>query len=119
MVNLIYNFFRTSFLPFLVNETLITLILKCLNVTSANHLRPISLCNVNYKIISKLLTLRISPLLSKILAPNQSVFLPGRWIGKNLVLVQEIVHTFKCKKRRGGLMAIKVDKQKAYNRVEW
>lgn len=38
---------------------------------------------------------------------------------ENFVLVQEIVHTFNHKKGKGGLMAIKLNTKKAYDRVEW
>ncbi|KAL0000485.1 hypothetical protein SO802_014266 [Lithocarpus litseifolius] len=80
---------------------------------------PISLCNVVYKIISKLLIAKFRPLLDKIISPAQSAFIPNRWIAENQVIVQELLHGFKTRKLKLGLMAIKLDLQKAYDRVNW
>jgi hypothetical protein len=52
-------------------------------------------------------------------APNQSAFIPWRWIAENEVVVQEMLHSFKKSKAKDGLMEIKLDLQKAYDRVNW
>ena len=51
--------------------------------------QPISLCNVVYKIISKLLVSKISHFLHKLIPPNQLAFTPGRWLAENQGVVQE------------------------------
>lgn len=102
-----------------VNCFLIVLIPKITNPTSVNHFKPISLCNVVYKIISKFLVAKLSMLLDKIISPAQSAFVPNRWIVENQIIVQEILHGFKSRKTKSGLMAIKLDLQKAYDRVNW
>lgn len=106
-------------MPKEVNSSLIVLIPKISNPTSSHHFRPISLCNVVYKIVSKLLVAKLRPLLDKIISPAQSAFIPNRWIVENQVIVQEILHSFKTRKTKPGLMAIKLDLQKAYDRVNW
>lgn len=55
---------------------------------------------------------------SKIIAPTQVVFVPGRWIVENSILVQEVMYTLKHKKGRGCLMAIKIDMQKAFDKID-
>ena len=93
------------------------LISKSQSPISFNHLRPISLCNVVHKTITKLLVLKLRPLLSKLVAPKQSAFIPWRWIIENEVVIQEMLHSFKKSKAKDGLMEMKLDLQKAYDRV--
>ena len=100
-----------------VNQSLIILISKNNNPSSANHFMPISLCNIVYKAISRLIMSRIRRVLPRLISPCQSAFIPGRWIVENQVIVQELLHSFKKKKVNGGFVAMKVDLQKAYDRV--
>jgi hypothetical protein len=95
------------------------LIPKIQNLTSVNHYRPISLCNVVYKAISKILVAKMRPLLDRIISPCKSAFVPGRWIGENQVIVKELMHSFKTRKVKDGFVAFKVDLQKAYDRINW
>ncbi len=57
--------------------------------------------------------------LDKLVSPCQSAFIPGRWIAENQILVHEILHSFKKRKVKGGFVAMKIDLQKAYDRVNW
>uniref|UniRef100_A0A803PL06 Reverse transcriptase domain-containing protein n=1 Tax=Cannabis sativa TaxID=3483 RepID=A0A803PL06_CANSA len=102
-----------------VNATNIVLFPKVQNPKRPNHFRPISLCNVVYKVISKIIANRIKPLLPKLICPTQAAFVPGRNIQDNNVIAQEIVHSFNRKKGREGLFAIKIDLMKAYDRMSW
>lgn len=43
----------------------------------------------------------------------------GRWIGENSVLVHELVHKVKTHRGKHGLMLLKVDMRKAFDRLEW
>ncbi|XP_075670278.1 secreted RxLR effector protein 78-like [Castanea sativa] len=51
--------------------------------------------------------------------PSESAFIHNRWIAENQVIIQEMLHSFKARKMKEGLMAIKLDLQKAYDRVNW
>uniref|UniRef100_A0A2N9GB01 Reverse transcriptase domain-containing protein n=1 Tax=Fagus sylvatica TaxID=28930 RepID=A0A2N9GB01_FAGSY len=71
------------------------------------------------EIIAKILVSRIRPVLDSLISPCQSAFIPDRWIVENQLIVQEILHSFKKRKVKGGFVALKVDLQKAYDRVNW
>jgi hypothetical protein len=101
------------------NHTFIALIQKHLGASSVHHYRPINLCNIIYKIIFKLLANRLKPLLSKIISPFQIAFVSGCHIQDNSILAHEILNTLKSKRGRGGLMAVNIDMEKAFARMEW
>ncbi|KAK1650518.1 hypothetical protein QYE76_068323 [Lolium multiflorum] len=107
-------------LPDSWNETWVTLIPKINSPEEMKHLRPISLCNVVFKLISKVLAARLKTILDEIISPNQSAFVPGRLITDNILLAYEATHYMKTK-RTGvvGVAALKLDMGKAYDRVEW
>jgi hypothetical protein len=93
-----------------INSTYIALIPKVAPVSSVNDFRPISLCNVLYKLISKVLANRLKVLLPSIISKHQSAFVPGRLITDNTLVAYEALHTMATRmKGRKGYMAIKVD----------
>uniref|UniRef100_A0A2N9H629 Reverse transcriptase domain-containing protein n=1 Tax=Fagus sylvatica TaxID=28930 RepID=A0A2N9H629_FAGSY len=100
VIKAVLNFFQDGRLLPEVNNSSIVLIPKIPNPTSVNHFRPISLCNVVYKTIAKILVARIRPLLHKLISPCQSAFIPGRWIAENGVIVHEMLHSFKKRKTK-------------------
>ncbi|KAL4383540.1 hypothetical protein GQ457_15G011040 [Hibiscus cannabinus] len=103
-----------------VNQTIIVLIPKLDNLTLMKHFRLISLCNVVYKTCSKVLVNRVKPLMSHCIAKNQSVFVGGRLISNNVIVANELFHYLKGSKNGSNKgAAIKLDMEKAYDRVEW
>ncbi|XP_050378368.1 uncharacterized protein LOC126795602 [Argentina anserina] len=71
-------------------------------------------------IISKLLANRLKPLLPSLISKQQNAFVPGRLIQDNLILAHEAYHYLKLKRsKKGHEFALKLDMQKAYDRVEW
>jgi hypothetical protein len=119
VIRFVQSFFRNGFLLKEFNHTHLALIPKIDKPLKVTQFRPISLTNFSYKIISKILANRFKPLLHKIISPNQSAFLQGRSIQDNSVLAHELFHTMKQKRGRGGLMALKLDMEKAFDRMEW
>ena len=67
---------------------------------SIQKFRPISLLNVTYKLLTKVLVNRIRPLLERLVGPHQSSFLPGRSTTDNIILNQEAIHTMRNSKRK-------------------
>jgi hypothetical protein len=73
-------FLNMAHMDGLINATNIALISKGNNLTSVSEFRPISLCDVIYKIIAKVLTNRLKVVLSNVMSPFQSAFFAGRLI---------------------------------------
>jgi hypothetical protein len=115
----VWDFFSTNHLLKEQNHIFIALVPKQLGPSSVSHFRPISLCNIIYKIISKILANRFKGLLHHFISPYQSAFVPSRSIQDNSILAHKLLHTIKSKKGRGGLMAVKIDMEKAFDRMEW
>ena len=111
---------RTQEIPVEMSHTNVVLIPKCQYPTRMTELRPISLCNVTYRIFSKILANRLKQLLPSIISLSQSAFVPGRLITDNLLVASEILHYLKHKTSgRRGWMASKIDMSKAFDRMEW
>lgn len=103
----------------LLNATDLILIPKVEMPDSVGHFRPISLCNFSYKVFSKLLPNRVKPLLRKIITEHQRAFVPGRMIQDNILIVHEAFHYLKNRSNVKPEFAVKLDMNKAYDRVEW
>ena len=107
-------------MPFHLNMTHIVLIPKIKDTLKVTDFRPISLYNVLYKLISKLLANHLKRVLPIIIYPTQSAFIPGHLILDNILAAYKTLHTMHSRmSRKKGFMAMKLNLSKAYNRVEW
>ncbi|KAL0864587.1 hypothetical protein Bca101_043705 [Brassica carinata] len=113
------QFFEQNYLDPKVNQTHICLIPKIENPSTIKDYRPISLANVAYKIISKILAERMKPWLNEIITENQSAFIPGRLITDNVLIAHELMHSLNTKNLKHKFMALKLDIAKAFDKVEW
>ena len=111
---------NTSCFPPLVNNTNICLIPKHQKARTMKDYRLIALCNVNYKILAKVLANRLKKLLPRIISHKQSSFVSGRSITDNVLVAFEVIHHMKRKnKGKQGDVAFKIDISKAYDKIEW
>lgn len=96
-----------------LNETNIVLIPKTKHPTIMGDLRPISLCNLLSKVITKVLANRMKNLLDVVVSDIQTAFIPGRLISDNIMVSYEVMHYLK-RKRYGkeGFLALKHDMSK-------
>ncbi|XP_060969488.1 uncharacterized protein LOC133036771 [Cannabis sativa] len=120
VVKVVQKFFETGEFEEGCGDANIVLIPKKKNPEDMTQLRPIALCNVIYKIITKVLVNRMKPFMDFIVADTQSAFIPGHLISDNVLISFEVLHYLK-RKRKGkeGFMALKLDMSKAYDRIEW
>ena len=102
------------------NETPIVLIPKIKESRHVSNYRPISLCNVAYKIASKAIANKLKKKFSSIISDTQSAFVHGRLITDNVLVAFETMHHISQKKGgKLGDMTLKLDMSKVYDRMEW
>ncbi|XP_015166827.1 uncharacterized protein [Solanum tuberosum] len=118
LMAVILAFFSGQMIPKYFSHACLVLLPKVKNPNRLNEFRPISLSNFTTKIISKLLCIRLTPILPTLISPNQSGFVKDRSISENIMLAQEIIHQIK-KPTIGSNVVIKLEMTKAYDRVSW
>eukprot|EP00253_Pinus_taeda_P035953 PITA_35953 len=100
-----------------LNSTFIALIPKEEDFITPNKYRPIALCNVIYKVISKVIPNRLKPLLPLLISPEQSSYVEGQKILDGIILTHDIIHSLKTTKQAG--MLLKLDLSKAFDKLSW
>ncbi|PKU75977.1 integrator complex subunit 11 [Dendrobium catenatum] len=118
VVNVIHDFFKGNAYPEFFASTNIVLISKKDNPTYWNDFRPISLCTFFNKLVAKIIAIRLSLILSRIISINQTGFVKGRSIFDNILLAQEVVHDLNVKGNDGNII-FKLDITKAYDNLKW
>ena len=112
----VLSFLNSASLPKNLNYTFITLIPKAKNPVLVSEFRSISLCNVLYKIFSKVLANRLKKILPHIITEHQSAFTKDHLISDNILIAFESLHCLHHhKSSKDGFMALKLDMSKAYD----
>jgi len=117
-VVVVQSFFLYGFRPKGVNNTILALIPKKKEVKEMKDSRPISCCNIIYKVISKLIANRLKVILPDFNTPNQSAFFKDCLLMENVLLASEIVKDYH-KDSISTQSAIKIDISKAFDLVHW
>ena len=118
VISYVNLFFEQSILDPKLNQTYMSLIPKIENPLTIKDYQPISLANVVYKLISKILAERLKPWLNDILSENQSAFIHGRHITDNVLIAHELMHLLHTKNLKNKFMALKLDIAKVFDN-EW
>lgn len=95
MRKFVKNFFGSRLMPKGMNDTDITLIPKVDHPEQVNHFKPISICNVSYKVITKLMTNRLKHLMKHVISPQHSNFVSGRQITDNVIIYQKTLNAMR------------------------
>ena len=120
VISIVLNALNSGKVHESLNATFIALIPKVKNPKRIAEFRPISLCNVVYKLIAKVVVNRLKKILSHEIDDSQSAFLSGRLITDNVLVAFETLHYLKIKTQgKLGFTTLKLDMSKAYDRVEW
>lgn len=120
LTDMVQQFLNSGCMEHNMNKTYICLIPKKCKADRLVDFRPISLCNVVYKIIGKLLATRLKKVLPSLISESQAAFVKGKLISDNILVAHELLHALssnnKCSKE---YITVKTDISKAYDRVEW
>ncbi|XP_020673022.1 uncharacterized protein LOC110092705 [Dendrobium catenatum] len=119
VVRAVQQFFATGLMNKDWKDTLVVLIPKSPNPSTPSTYRPISLCNLIYKIIAKVLLNIMLGVMRRIISEEQATFVRGRAISDHLLLAQKVFNKMRFSKACNGFLAFKVDMEQAYDSMCW
>ncbi|OMO50989.1 reverse transcriptase [Corchorus capsularis] len=120
VIKAVRGFFESGNMLKEINTTNLVVIPKVKKPDEVGQFRPIGCCNFIYKVISKVLVNRLKPFMDDLITPNQSAFIAGRQIQDNIIIANEVFHYLRLKKKgKKADMALKIDMNMAYDKVEW
>ncbi|KAL6204735.1 hypothetical protein ACLB2K_022002 [Fragaria x ananassa] len=118
VVTVVQSFFQTGYILPNLNCSHVALIPKVPEADTISQFRSIAMANFIFKIITRILADRLSPIASRIILPNQFDFLKGRQISDCILLTSECVNLMENSCVDGNI-AIKLDVAKAFDTLNW
>lgn len=119
VIKAVKGFFQSGHMLAEMNNTNMVLIPKVHTSEEVTQFRPIGLCNFVYKIIAKIMVNRMKSMLDSLISENQTAFVPKRLIHDNIIIAHKCFHHLKRKEKgKKGEFGLKIDMNKAYDRVE-
>ncbi|XP_024317682.1 uncharacterized protein LOC104583759 isoform X2 [Brachypodium distachyon] len=100
-----------------LNYGVITLLPKISDACKIQQFRPICLLNCLYKLVTKVLSIRLDSVMHKLISIHQNAFIGGRYIVDGILSLHEIMHEVKRQNTTG--IFLKLDFEKAYDKVDW
>ena len=100
-----------------LNTSFIALIPKEEKAMTPDKIRPIVLCNVVYKIISKIIENRLKPLLPILVLEEKMRYVEGTQILNSIIQAHEVIHSLKSNRKPGIIKQL--DLEKAYDKLSW
>ena len=98
-------------------KSVISLIFKNGDNEDIANYRPISLTNVDYRILAFVLANRLQKVIGSIVNNDQTAYIKGRYMGYNIRLVSDVVEYYDMSEKSGILMTL--DFKKAFDSLEW
>ena len=117
LLQVIHKGLNDKQLPYTQYLAVIVLLYKKGSRADIKNWRPISLLNVDYKILSKVLAERLKTVLPEIIHYDQRGCVPGRYIGENIRLIDDLL--FEIENENENPVILMLDQEKAFDRVEW
>ncbi|KAJ3687279.1 hypothetical protein LUZ61_016443 [Rhynchospora tenuis] len=113
------NIFETAMVPEKWLCCNVVLIPKNKEPLTPNDYRPLSIGNVIYRLVMKVLANRLRPYIQKIVSMEQTAFISGRCITDSIMLVKEILHSFNSSRFSQQTFMLKADITKAFDKMDW
>ncbi|KAJ8421769.1 hypothetical protein Cgig2_000946 [Carnegiea gigantea] len=115
---LVKHFFQIGYMPLFISATKLIVLPKVAHPQRASDFRPISCCNILYKVISKLLCSRLKSVLPSLINQSQGAFVQGREILYNVLICQDLARGY-LRKHISPRCMLKVDLRKAFDSIHW
>jgi Reverse transcriptase (RNA-dependent DNA polymerase) len=119
IVSQVQDAFRTDQAPSSWMLSHLVLIPKVENSAKPTHFRPLSVCSVFHWLLTKVIANRIKLILLRLISSTQTTFLKGRSIQENVLLMNEVVHSFGRTELKEKAFALKADLFKAFDTLDW
>ncbi|KAK8935179.1 hypothetical protein KSP39_PZI014054 [Platanthera zijinensis] len=112
-------FFSTGRMEQSWKDTLVMLIPKCASANKPKKFRPISLCSSIYMVATKIIANRVKPMMGALISKEQADFMSGHFLSYHYIIAQELLHRIHTTESKDGYMAIKLDMEKSFDRIQW